>query len=82
MIVPTIDLLLDFCEFIKLYNLCPCLLTFSYLSISICTFVFVGWLNFIIHALLCPVTRKLGAFVQFVLSVNQFEHIDHCVNNL
>jgi len=48
---------------------------------SILHIVGVGWLNLIIH-FFCPITCKLGVFIHFVLSFNQFEQIDHYVNNL
>jgi hypothetical protein len=59
----------------QLYNL-SWYLTFWYLSNSSVHVPghLVGWLNFITHILLCPITRKLDAPVQIlIMSTNQVE---------
>jgi hypothetical protein len=40
----------------KLYYIFCCLLTFSYLPNTFCTFLVTDWLNFIAHLLMCPIT--------------------------
>jgi hypothetical protein len=65
----------------QLYNLSCYVLTILYLSIS--SLHVPGWLNFITHILLCPITSKLDAPVQLIMSTNQVEHVDaHVLNYL
>jgi hypothetical protein len=40
----------------KLYYIFCCLLTFSYLPNTFCTFLVTDWLNFIARLLMCPIT--------------------------
>jgi hypothetical protein len=60
-------------ELPRLYYVSCWLVTSLYLPNSFCTFLITGWLSLITHAFLCPITCKLGALRQLIMSSNWLE---------
>jgi hypothetical protein len=52
---------------VAFWHFCSSLLPFHTVQVT-------GWLNLITHILVCPITLKLGAPVQSVISDNQLKH--------